>query len=394
MFKKMKKKQFKIISIVIILLLVSLFIYTKMNDKKDHLQVAEQIIENEDNNEQLLEKLVNEKRDEIINIDECSDEFMNNYFEDMSNIKSEEEENILIVTSLNKIENDYGATKVINAPNNQYFLQYKTKEEKSEALKKLKKNTSILNAEENIIYTTCDTKYNSWGIEKTGLDKAIEISESNQLNEITVAIIDSGCDVSLIENNYPGKIKGTYNVLNSETDVTDSTGHGTHVAGTIAEGTPSNVTIFPIRASSENDPHEFTSVNIITAINYVVYNKKAQVINMSFGGYMKSNSEYVAIESANRNNIICVAASGNDSSSNTHYPSGFDNTISISSVDKDLNLSGFSNYGDTITFCAPGTDILSVNGKMSGTSMATPHAVCAIAILKSYNPDYSMNELT
>ena len=41
--------------------------------------------------------------------------------------------------------------------------------------------------------------------------------------------------LSLIENNYPGKIKKTYNALTSGTDVTDGSGHGTHIAGTIAE---------------------------------------------------------------------------------------------------------------------------------------------------------------
>lgn len=282
MLKKINTKKFKVITIVVVLLFLSIFFFIKMNNKKDNIPVAKENNENVDNKEKIFEEILNTKKDEIINVDECTVEFMENYFEEISNIKPEEEENILIVTSLNEIENDYGATKVINAPNNQFFLQYKTKEEKNEALKKLKENNSILNAEENIIYTTCNTKHNSWGIEKTGLDKAIEVNESNQLNEVTVAIIDTGCDVALIENNYPGKIKGTYNVLNSETDVTDSVGHGTHIAGTISEGTSSNVTIFPIRASSENKPNQFTTVNIITAINYVVYNKKAHVINMSF----------------------------------------------------------------------------------------------------------------
>ena len=49
--------------------------------------------------------------------------------------------------------------------------------------------------------------------------------------------------------------------------------------------------------------------------------------------------------------------------------------------------SNFSNYGSTITFTAPGSEITSINGLMSGTSMATPHAVNAVAILKSFDKD-------
>lgn len=393
MLKKMKKNKIKIISILIIMLLIILLVFSKMYNKNNNMQVANENIEMINEKQQVLEELITKKADEIINIEKCSDKFMNNYFEEMSNIKTEEEENILIVTALNKINNDYGATKVISGPNNQYFLQYATEEEKNNALEELSNSQEILYVGENIIYTACDSDYNSWGIEKMGLDKAIKVSESNELEEITVAIIDTGCSVSLIKNNYPEKIKGTYNVLTAGTDVTDSSGHGTHIAGTIAEGTPNNVKIFPIRASLANEPTKFSTTDLITAINYVVYNQKAQVINMSFGSATYDNNMFVAISAAYKNNIISVAAAGNESTSDSHYPSGYSNTISISAVDSDFSLADYSNYGETITFSAPGTNIYSVNGTKSGTSMATPHAVNAVAILKSFHPEYTMEQV-
>ena len=58
-----------------------------------------------------------------------------------------------------------------------------------------------------------------------------------------------------------------------------------------------------------------------------------------------------------------------------------------------MNKSYFSNYGTAIDFAAPGTDIVSLNGVKSGTSMATPHAVSAVAILKSYNKDLSLQNV-
>ena len=85
----------------------------------------------------------NQKKD-LINISKLSEEFMDNYFTEYSSSKTEQEkENMLIVTSLNGIDNDYGAVKVIEAPNNQYILQYDSKEIKEKALENIKKDERI-----------------------------------------------------------------------------------------------------------------------------------------------------------------------------------------------------------------------------------------------------------
>ena len=325
----------------------------------------------------------------LLNISECSSSFMANYFEGSKEIReSDNKENVLIVTSTTKVKDGKGASKIVAAPNNQYILQYDSEEEKDKALESFKAQKNIISVEENVIRTFCATDYNSWGIEKTGLDQAIEAANAKKLEDVTVAIIDTGCDMELFNDNYSGKIVETHNVYDNKA-MYDNYGHGTHIAGTIAEGTPDNVKILPIKVS---DGRTLDTLDIIEAINYVVHNKKADVINMSFCGYGYSEAEYQAIEAANKNNIICVAAAGNENTSTRSYPASFDNTISVSSVDSELKKSSFSNYGPTITFAAPGTDIESINGTMSGTSMATPHAVCAAAILKSYNKDYTLED--
>ena len=51
---------------------------------------------------------------------------------------------------------------------------------------------------------------------------------------------------------------------------------------------------------------------------------------------------------------------------------------------QNLNKSDFSNYGSTITFAAPGTGILSINGTKSGTSMATPFVTGSCAALMQW----------
>ena len=268
---------------------------------------------------------------------------------------------------------------MVEAPNNQYILQYDSKDEKNKALEELKKDENII-AEENIVYTF--EEYNSWGVEKTGLDYATQIANNKQLEKVTVAIVDSGCDMDLFNKSYSGKILETYNEMNSSSSIYDNFGHGTHIAGTVAESTPDNVSILPVKVS---DSKTIYLDDVVNAINYITYNKKADVINMSFCTYNKVTAEEVAIKAANEANIICVAAAGNDNTSNKAYPASLDTTLSISAVNSKLKKAYYSNYGSGITFAAPGDDIKSINGYMSGTSMAAPHATSAVAILKSYN---------
>lgn len=352
-------------------------------------------------------QIFKDNNDTLINISELSEEFMNNYFEENNEIETEEKRNTLIITSNKNIEETYGATKVIEAPNNQYILQYENEEDKNKALSEFVDDISIVSAEENGFYTIEETTYNSWGVESMSLDYVTTILNADELKNVTVAIIDTGLDVELANKYYSGKIVETYNVLQKSTTImTDENGHGTHVFGTIAESTPANVKILPIKVS-ENGTFYYT--DIIAAINYITYYEKADVINMSFGGYGYNQALEQAIEAAKEKNIISVAAAGNDNTSANHYPSALNNTISIASVDSDLKKSTFSNYGSKIDFTAPGTNIKSImssetsisknNGNIdgdddhetiSGTSMATPHAVSAVAILKSIKKDLTL----
>ena len=426
MTKKMKNsvKTIILFSVVIMIILGSVFYFRIHNSSKEsNISIAQTEVEEDieatkykyEGTKNDIDKEDNKKLEELINISDCTDEFMANYYEDVQELQNiNNKENVVIVISEGDVENTYGATKIVKAPNNQYFLQYKNKKEKDNAIEKLKNNENVISAEENHAYKAIEynheitntfmykkennTSFNSWGIHQTGLDEAIEtINTNGTQNNVTVAIIDSGCDINSVNSKYSGKIEKAYDVIqNSEllSDMTDNGTHGTHIAGTIAEGTPDNVKILPVKAESSDEI--FYDSDVILAINYITQDKKADVINMSFGGYYKDGNQAMeqAILAANSENIICVAAAGNDNrSSDKHYPSAFDGTISIASYDNKLNKSDFSNYGSTITFTAPGSNILSINGTKSGTSMATPHAVCAISILKSYNKDYNMNEV-
>ena len=362
----------------------------------------------------LLNKKIVKTPNDLININELSKEFMDNYFTEINDINnSDNPENILIVISKNDIKDLDGVKKIVKGPNNQYFIEYNSEEDKENGLVSLNKNKDVLSVEENS-YLTLDASFNSWGFSKMKVDNALTMANSADLPEVVVAVIDSGLNVSLANKYFNGKIKSVYDVnTSSSTNITDENGHGTHVFGTIAEGTPNNVKIMPVKVTTDSSGN-LTYSNLISAINYITYNKKADVINMSLGGYTYLSALEQAVESANQLNIITVAAAGNDGDDGTkrkHYPSAFSNTISISSVNSSLGFDSLysnSNYGSTITFSAPGALIKSIMASdttlaqavgdgygedfeiISGTSMATPHASAAVAILKSYNKDITL----
>ncbi len=392
------KKRIKILSLIVVIIIgiISTTIFFNNKDTKK-------------------QKSKKERLKELINIDELDKDFIDDYFNDYKEMAARNnQENILIVISENGIKNTYGAVQVVNAPNHQYFLQYETEKDRKEAYKKLKAD-NYLSVEENTILKELgdsesdepqsgSTGYMSWGIEAMGLDYAIDETENK--DEVVVAIIDGGLDKELFNRYFSSdRIKKVYNV-NGSTDVTDVRGHGTHIAGTIAEGTPSNVKIMPIKTSNGNH----TLVQVTGALYYAM-NNNVDVINISLASPdWNESSLYQSIESAKEKNIIVVAGAGNNNNSKLLYPAGFNNTIGVSNISRNFMKSSGSNFGFNITFAAPGTNIRSIMGEntiisqnngnnddneheiISGTSMATPHVAAAVAVVKSYNKNLSFED--
>src|SRR5215471_7693174 len=134
----------------------------------------------------------------------------------------------------------------------------------------------------------------------------------------------------------------------------------------------------------------------IEAIDYITDLKTRNGYNIvatnnSYGGRGYSQALYDAISRANDQNILFVAAAGNNTSNNDvrpFYPASFDlpNIISVAAINSTGALASFSNYGPTtVDLGAPGEGILSTfpgpgYGYDSGTSMATPHVTGAAAL--------------
>ncbi len=173
----------------------------------------------------------------------------------------------------------------------------------------------------------------------------------------------------------------------------DENKHGTIVSGIIGAehntigiaGVNPNIKILNLRAFDKNGEGE--EDDVASAIIYAV-KMGAKVINMSFGDKIYSQVLKDVIEYAHSKNVVLVASAGNSASYLTHYPSGFNEVISVGAIQQDELLASFSNYGSTIDLVAPGTQILSTTldnkyQKVSGTSVSAPFVSAAAAMLLS-----------
>lgn len=324
-----------------------------------------------------------------------SDEFMEDYFDSYAEMAaSGEQENILIVISASR-PNYYGASKVVEGPNHAYYLMYDSAEERDDAYERFVEDDTV-SVEKNTKMELLN--YMSWGIERMGIDDGI-VARGNGGENVKVAIIDTGLDVDLFQQYYPSRELSVYNVdadSDELTEMEDTVGHGTHIAGTIAEGTTEQTSIIAIKA----DKGKELFVASVNAAIYKAIEMGVDVINMSFGGSGYSTSLKLALDAANEAGIVTVAAAGNDNSTEIFYPAGYDNTISVAALDTDLERAVWneeegsgSNYNEMVDYAAPGTLIRSINGVASGTSVAAPHVSAAVALLKSYNKDLDLNEM-
>ncbi len=265
-----------------------------------------------------------------------------------------------------------------------------------------------------------------WNLHNTGqtggaIDADVDAPEawdqSTGSSQVTVAVVDSGCDLThpdLAANllrDGAGNVVG-YDFVNRDTDPSDDFGHGTHVSGTIGAvgnnrlgvtGVCQSLRIMPIKFLDAGGGGDLSDA--ILALDFA-RTHGARVINNSWGGGGFSQLLFEAILRCREAGVLVVAAAGNDRTDNDvipTYPANYnqdtDNVLSVAATDNRDQVPSFSNVGaSTVDIAAPGDAVLSTlpggaYGLESGTSMSTPHVSGALALLWARNPTLLASEV-
>jgi len=239
-----------------------------------------------------------------------------------------------------------------------------------------------------------------WGPKKIQADWAWNITTGSA--SVLVAVIDTGIDYNhseLVANYVPLG----YDWINNDTNPMDDYWHGTHCAGIIAAQLNNSVGIagiaqVRIMAEKVLDSTGWGTDFTVAQGIYHATDAGAKIISMSLGCYVNTTVMYEAVKYAYDHGVLLVASAGNDHGNSPHFPSSYNEVISVAATDQDDYPAWFSNYGESIELSAPGVNIYSTFLGNSyyyaeGTSMACPHVSGLAALVWSRFPNFTRDEL-
>ncbi len=316
----------------------------------------------------------------------------------------------LVVKSKSDI-NTLDATSVISGFDNLWILQFESAQKAYEAFNYYSSRSGIEYVEPDKIisalefgndlstYSVSKNSYLSWGAEHIGIDVFNDsIIENNiDVSEIVVAVIDTGVDPeheALKNRVIPTKINtSTSGIRNNSMD---DAGHGTNVAGIIADCTLDNVYIKPYKVLDLYG--NGTTISVAAGINCAVKDE-VNVINISAGFEEDSEILREAVTNAEQNDIPVVSSAGNDGSDTLYYPASYSSVLKIAAINENNVIANFSTFGTDIDFAAPGVNITTTGlnntyVNVKGTSFASPFVSAIIAAMLSVDSKMSVEDIT
>ena len=282
-----------------------------------------------------------------------------------------------------------------------------TPEERAALLTRIRQHKHVEAAEPLFAYRAFafvpnDPRYpEQWNLPLVGMPEAWTKTRGEG---VTVAVLDTG--ILQVPDLAGTKFAKGYNFVDDNEDTTDDNGHGTHVAGTIAQTTDNRLgvagiapaaTLLPIKVLDSSGAGQ--SAAIADGIRWAA-DHGARVLNLSLGGGARSEVIELAIRYAYEKGAVIVCAAGNTGRGKVEFPAAYPLAIAVGAVGPDGSRARYSAYGSDLDLVAPGGDkskgdeggILQAsipNGgdaketylALQGTSMAAPHVAGAAALL-------------
>lgn len=219
-------------------------------------------------------------------------------------------------------------------------------------------------------------------------------------NQIPVAVFDSGLAPEYQNQAY---VLDLYNAVAPDTPIDDSLGHGTQMsmlaAGAIDPiGVKDDMETVPVIAIRGFDDNGMTSnYTLMEGVTHAM-EKGARVLSLSWHSETKSEFLEEVLDEAASKGLVVVAAAGNEPTGKAVYPAAYDNVLGVGALDPDGQKWENSNFGDFVSFQAPGFANMPVGynsdaGIYAGTSISTAYTANQIAAYLADHPNAGKKEI-
>jgi serine protease len=225
-----------------------------------------------------------------------------------------------------------------------------------------------------------------YGVPRVQAPEAVAVGADG--TGIKVCVIDSGIKAN--HEDFAG-VSMTGSASSGQTWSSDSCGHGTHVAGTIAAAnnnlgvigvSPGKVSLHIVKVfDGASCAWSYSSSLVAAAQN--CQSAGAKVINMSLGGSTSSTTERNAFANLYSAGILSIAAAGNDGNNRHSYPASYDSVMSVAATDSNNVVASFSQFTTQVEIAAPGVGVLSTYPSREGYVSAPVGTFMATAITGS-----------
>jgi serine protease len=291
-----------------------------------------------------------------------------------------------------------------------------SEEEKAVLLERIRADPRVEAAEPLMKLTTSwlpdDPMFGQqWNLKLINMPKAWERARGKG---VVVAVLDTGIawenrdEFVQVPDLDGAKFVEGYDFINDDQNADDDHGHGTHVAGTIAQVTNNHqgvagiafeATLMPVKVLDHFGSGN--SAEISDAIRWAA-DHGAKVINLSLGGGGRSLVMEHAVEYARAKGAVVVCAAGNGGRGVVEFPAAYPGAVAVGAVGPAGERAPYSSWGKELDIAAPGGDKShgdeggivqntidprdigkAVYASYQGTSMATPHVAGVAALLWS-----------